>query len=78
MRWPQEKGQKDKHWFRKHCTENKGLCTMNSTKTEDELMCFGRVNCSYSTSETYRLTLVTNTVISHAREEFKDLNEEIE
>jgi len=41
------------------------LSNTNTTKTMDELMCSGRVNSSYSTSDTRHVTLVTNPVISH-------------
>jgi len=36
-------------------------------KVEGELMCFGRVSSSCSTSGTHQVTLVTNPVIYHER-----------
>ena len=59
---------------RKHTYKTKDLVTRTPLKTGGELMCSGRLCSSCSTSETRRVNLVTNSVISHEwvkdREEF--------
>ena len=56
---------KDKQWFTKHCTKPLKTTTGTPQNTEDELMCSGRVSSSCSTSHTRRVTIVTNSMISH-------------
>ena len=45
--------------------KNKDRATRTPLTTGGELRCSGRVGCSCSTSDTRRVTLVTNLVISH-------------
>jgi hypothetical protein len=59
--WPKEKVQKDKQRSTKHTHKSKDRVT----RTEGELRCSGRVSSSCSTSDTRRVNLVTNPVISH-------------
>ena len=65
--WPKEKVQKDKQRSTKHtCTyKTKDWVTRTPLKTESELRCSGRVRISCSISDTRRVNLVTNPVISH-------------
>jgi hypothetical protein len=73
MQWPKEKAQKDKQGSTKHTHKIKDRVTRTSLKTGDELGCSGRVSnpCSgrvssrCSTSDTHRVNLVTNPVVSH-------------
>ena len=60
-----EKVQKDKLWSTKHTYKSKDRVTQTSLKTRGELLCSGRVSSSCSTSDTHRVNLVTNPVISH-------------
>ena len=53
--------------FTKHTHKTKDRVTRTSLKTRGELMCSGRVRSSCSTSDTRRVNLVTNPVISHER-----------
>ena len=57
--WSNEKVQKDKQRSTKHRVARTPL------KTGGELKCSGRVGSSYYTSDTRRVNLVTNPVISH-------------
>ena len=59
--------QKDKQRSTKHTYKTKDRVTRISLKTGVELGCFGRVSSSCSTSDTRRVNLVTNPVISHER-----------
>jgi len=45
--------------------KTKDRATKTLLKTEDELKCSGKVSKSSSTRDIYRVTLVTNMVISH-------------
>jgi hypothetical protein len=65
--WPKEKVQKDKQWSTKHTykAKDRHRVTWTPLKTGGELRCFVRVNSSCSTSDTHRVNLVTNLVISH-------------
>jgi len=65
--WPKEKVQKDKQRSIKHTYKTKDRVTRTPLKTEGELRCSGRVSSSCSTSDTFRVNLVTNPVISHER-----------
>ena len=65
--WPKEKVQKDKQRSTKHKYETKDRVTRTPLKTGGELMCSGRVSISCSTSDTHRVNLVTNPLISHER-----------
>ena len=58
------KVQKNKQRSKKHTYKTKDRVTRTPVKTEGELMCFGRVSRSFSTSGTRRVNLVTNPVIS--------------
>ena len=49
----------------KHTYKTKDRVTRTPIKTGDEVMCFGRVNNSCSTSDTRRVNLVTNVVVSY-------------
>ena len=63
--WPKEKVQKDKQRSTKHTYKTKDRITRTPLKTGGELRCSGRVGSSCSTSDTRRVNLVTNPVISH-------------
>jgi hypothetical protein len=65
--WPKEKVQKDKQRSIKHTYKTKDRVTRTPLKTESELKCSRRVESSCSTSDTYRVILFTNHVISHER-----------
>ena len=62
------KGQKQRST--KHTYKTKYRVTRTPLKTGGELMCSGRVSSSYSTSDTRRVNLVTNPVISNERGTF--------
>ena len=64
---PHEKVQKDKQRSTKHTYKTKYRETHTPLKTGGELRCSGRVSSSCSTSDTRRVNLVTNPVISHER-----------
>ena len=64
--WPKEKVQKDKQRSTKHTYRTKDRVTRAPLKTGDELRCSGRVNSSCCTSDTCRVNLVTNPVITRA------------
>ena len=63
--WPKEKVQKDKQRSTKHTYKTKDRVTWTPLKTGGELRCSGKVGSSCSTSDTRRVNLVTNPVISH-------------
>ncbi len=63
--WSKEKIEKDKQRFTKHTHKTKDRVTRIPLKTGGALRCFGRVNSSCSSSDTRRVNLVTNPVISH-------------
>ena len=72
--WLKEKVQKDKQRPTKHTHKTKDRVTRTSLKDQvtrtslkpgGELRCSGRVSSSCSTSDTRRIDLVTNPVISH-------------
>ena len=65
--WSKEKVQKDKQRTRKHTYKTKDRVTRTPLKTGGELMCSGTVSSSCFTSDTRRVNLVTNPVISHER-----------
>jgi len=65
--WPKEKVRKDKQRSTKHTYKTKDRVTRTPLKTGGELGCSGRVGSSCSTSDTHRVNLVTNPVISHER-----------
>jgi hypothetical protein len=62
--WPKEKGQKDKHPATKHAHKTNNRVKRTPLKTVGELRSSGRVSSSCSTSDTRRVSLVTNPVIS--------------
>ena len=62
--WPKEKVQKDKQRSTKHTYKTKDRVTRTPLKTGGELRCSGRVSNSCSISDTRRVTLLTNPVIS--------------
>ena len=63
--WRKEKGQKDIQRSTKHTYKTKDRVTWTPLKTRGELTCSGRISSSCSTSDTRRVNLVTNPVISH-------------
>ena len=65
--WPKEKVQKDKQRSTKHTYKTKDRVTRTPLRTGSELRCFGREDSSCSTSDTRRVNLVTNPMISHVR-----------
>ena len=65
--WPKEKLQKDKQRSTKHTHTTKDRVTRTPQKTGGEDRCSGRRSSSCSTSDTRRVNLVTNPVISHER-----------
>jgi hypothetical protein len=65
--WPNEKVQKDKQRSTKHTYKTNDRVTRTPLKTGGELRCSGRVSSPCSTSDTRRVNLVTNPVISHER-----------
>jgi hypothetical protein len=65
--WSKEKVQKDKQRSRKYTHKTKDRVTGTPLKTGSELMCSGRVGSCCSTSDTRRVNLVTNPLISHER-----------
>ena len=58
--WPKGKVQKDKQGSTKHTYTTKDQVTRTPLKTGCELRYSGRVTSSYSTSDTRRVTLITN------------------
>ena len=64
---PKEKVQKDKQRSTKHTYKTKDRVTRTPLKTGGELRYYGSVSSSCSTSDTRRVNLVTNPVISHER-----------
>ena len=65
--WSKDKVQKDKQRSTKHTYKTKDPVTRTPLKTGGELRCSGRVSSSSSTSDTCRVNLVTNPVISQER-----------
>jgi hypothetical protein len=63
--WPKEKGQKDKKRSTKHTYKTEDRATRTPLKTGYELGCSERVSSSCCTSNTRRVNIVTNPVISH-------------
>ena len=51
----------------KHTNKTKDQVTRTPLKTGGELRCSGRVSSSCSISDTHRVNLVTNPLISHER-----------
>jgi len=62
-----KKVQKDKHRSTKHTYKTNDRVTRSPLKPGGELRCSRRVGSSCSTSDTRRVNLVTNPVISHER-----------
>jgi hypothetical protein len=62
-----KKVQKGKTRSTKHTYKTKDRVTRNPLKTGGELSYSGRVSSSCSTSDTRRVDLVTNPMISHER-----------
>jgi hypothetical protein len=62
--WPKEKVQKDKQRYTEHTYKTKDRVTRTPLKTGGELKCSGTVGNSCSTSDTRRVNLVANPVIS--------------
>jgi hypothetical protein len=71
--WPKEKVQKDKQRLTKHTYKTIERVTRTPLQTGGEFRCSGRVNSSGSTSDTCRVNLVTNPVISHERGEDREV-----
>ena len=65
--WPKENVQNDKQRSTKHTYRIKDRVTRSPLKTGSELRCSGRVSSFCATSDTRRVNLVTNPVISHER-----------
>ena len=65
--WSKEKVQKDQQRSTKHTYKTKDRVTRTPLKTGGELRYSGRVSSSCSTSDSRRVNLVTNSVISHER-----------
>ena len=65
--WPKEKGQKDKQRSTKYTHKTKDRVTRTQLKKRGELKSSGRVSSSCFTSDTRRVNLVTNPVMSHER-----------
>jgi hypothetical protein len=65
--WPNKKVQKDTQRSTKHTYKSKDRVTRTPLKTEGELRCSGSVSSYCSTSDTRRVNLTTNPVISHER-----------
>jgi hypothetical protein len=65
----QHNGQKKKYKQRssKHTHKTKDRVTRTPLKTRDEIRCSGKVSSSCSTSDTRRVNLVTDPVISYER-----------
>ena len=63
--WPKEKVQKDKKRSTKYTHKTKNRVIRTPIKTMGEHSCSRRVSSSCSTSDTRRVHLVTNLVISH-------------
>ena len=63
--WPKEQIQKDKQRYTKHTYKTKDRVTRTPLNTGGELRCSGMVSSFCSTSDTRRVNLVTNPVISH-------------
>ena len=74
--WPKEKVQKDKQWSTKHAYKTKDRVTRTPLKTGGELRCSRSVSSSCSTSDTRRVNLVTNSVISHELGDNRSGNQE--
>ena len=66
--WPKEKVQKDKQRSTKHTDKTKDRVTRTPLKTGGKLRCSRRVGSSCSTSDTHRINLVTNPVITSSSE----------
>jgi hypothetical protein len=66
-----KKVQKDKQRSTKHTYITKDQVTRTPLKTGSEFRCSGRVSSSCSTSDTRRVNLATNPVISNEREKDK-------
>jgi hypothetical protein len=60
-----KKDRRDKQRSRKHTYRTKDRITRTPHQTGDELRCFGRVSSSCYISDSRRVILVTNPVISH-------------
>jgi len=71
--WPKEIVQKDKQRPTKHTHKTKDRVTRTPLKVGGELRCSGRVSSSCSTSDTCRVNLITNLVISHEWEKDREL-----
>jgi hypothetical protein len=65
--WPKERAQKEKQWSSKHTYKINDRVTRTPLKTEGKLRYSGRVSSSCSTSDTRRVNLATNPVISYER-----------
>jgi hypothetical protein len=65
--WPKEQVQKDQQRSTKHTYKTKDRVTRNPLNIGSELRSSGWVFSSCSTSDTSRVNLVTNPVISHER-----------
>ena len=73
-----KKVQKDKQRSTKHTYKTKDRVTRTQLKTGGELRCSGRVSGSCSTSDTRRVNLITNPVISHERGKDREMLRQVE
>ena len=71
--WSKEKVQKEKQRSTKHTYKTKDRVPRTLLKTGGELGCSGRVSSSCSSSDTSRVILATNPVISHEREKDREV-----
>jgi hypothetical protein len=71
-----KKVQKDKQRSTKHTHKTKDRVTQTPLKTGGELRCSRSVSSSCSTSDTRRVNLVTNSVISHELGDNRSGNQE--
>jgi hypothetical protein len=60
-----QKSQKDMIDLHNTTQKNRDRAKQTQLKTGSELRCFGSVSCSAPTSDTSRVTLATNPLISH-------------
>jgi hypothetical protein len=71
--WQKEKVWKDKQRSTKYIYKTKDRVTRTPLLTGDELECSGRESSSCSTSDTRRVNLVTNPVISHEWGKYREV-----
>ena len=72
-KWSKEKVQKDEQRSTKHTYKTKDQVTRTPLKNGAELMCSRMVSSSCSTSDTRRVNVVKNPVISHERGKHREV-----